>query len=170
MLFGVSSRRANTQNLRPADSLFPLRWLGRYIGGPCGCLLRHQGPFGYGLRRAFLCIPTPKGLVSFRPFISYGRQTPVFAPNARAPFWMRYPAASVGIFEFELIATPMFFFLGHGRISQPPDPLRADNMGARGAFVRGTCRAVASRAPLPICGKWHPPTRPSFGLSSPFRL
>ena len=75
-----------------------------------------------------------------------GAQTPAFVPHTHAPCWMRMPTVGVGIFEFELLAICLGVMLALTHSPNRPILVCADKLGARGAVVRGTCRARVGRA------------------------
>ena len=56
------------------------------------------------------------------------------------------PDGKAGIFEFELLAICLGVFMALTHFPGRPILLCADNLGARGAVVRGTCRAQLGRA------------------------
>ena len=59
---------------------------------------------------------------------------------------MRHQAAGAGIFEFELLAVCLGVMLALTHFPNRPILLCADNLGARGAVVRGTCKTQVGRA------------------------
>ena len=75
-----------------------------------------------------------------------GAQKPVFSPHTHAPAWMLGQSAEAGIFEFELLAICIGVMLALTAFPNRPILLCADNLGARGAVVRGTCRTRVGRA------------------------
>ena len=76
----------------------------------------------------------------------YGAQTPVLSEHTHAPCWIRTPSAQVGIFEFELLAICLVVLLALTHFPNRPALLCAGNPRARGAVVRGACRARVGRA------------------------
>ena len=59
---------------------------------------------------------------------------------------MRGPPLKIGIFEYELLAICLGVVMTLAHFPNRPILLRADNLGARGAVVRGTCRTRVGRA------------------------
>ena len=66
--------------------------------------------------------------------------------HTHAPEWMRHPDVETGIFEFELLAVCLGVMIALTRFPNRPILLCADNLGARGAVIRGTCKTRVGRA------------------------
>ena len=73
-------------------------------------------------------------------------QTARMVSHTHAPKWMRHQAVGAGIFEYELLAVCLGVMWALTHFPGRPILLCADNLGARGAIIRGTCKTRLGRA------------------------